>query len=177
MSCALTAVETASSHAACSATSLVVAGRSHARLRGRRGRRARTRRPPGAAEGGCRLPGSWSPNGRWIATWYEGGAGGHARPVRLVDPAGRMGPRVGAGRLAAWAPDGRRLAYEAPDGLRVLDLRARRTMLLTRETAYTAADYDERPLGLSWSRDGRSMRTSPEPSTRTTASRAATCGL
>ena len=100
---------------------------------------------------------AWSPNGRWIATWYEGGAGGHARPVRLVDPAGRMGPRVGAGRLAAWAPDGRRLAYEAPDGLRVLDLRARRTMLLTRETAYTAADYDERPLGLSWSRDGRSI--------------------
>ena len=100
---------------------------------------------------------AWSPAGRWIATWYDRPYERPDREITLTDVSGRSGPRVGVGLLAAWPPDGRRLAYEAPEGLRVLDLRTGRSKLLTRETAYGKRDYDERPLGLAWSPDGRSI--------------------
>jgi Tol biopolymer transport system component len=130
-------------------------GRSLAALVGddlfllRRGRRVLLRRDAG-------LQIAWSPTGRWIATWYYRPYERPDRVVALTDASGASGPHVGVGRLAAWAPDGRRLAYEAPDGLRVLELRTGRSKLLTRETAYARA-YDERPLGLAWSPDGRSI--------------------
>jgi hypothetical protein len=39
----------------------------------------------------------------------------------------------------------------------VFDLRTRRSELLTRETAYERRDYRDRPLGLAWAPDGRSV--------------------
>lgn len=96
---------------------------------------------------------AWSPDGRWIATW----SARHDGEVHLTSPSGVRGPRVGPGVLAVWSPDGRRLAYEAPDGLRVLDVRTGQRRLLTPETAYSLRPFEIRPLGLSWAPDGRSL--------------------
>lgn len=96
---------------------------------------------------------AWSPNGSWIATWYYPASD----KVTLTSPSGRPGPDVGAGVMAAWSPDSRRLAVEGPEGLRVVDLRSGRARLLTRDTAFRARDVHGRSLGLAWAPDGRSI--------------------
>jgi Tol biopolymer transport system component len=87
---------------------------------------------------------SWSPNGRWIAVRGANGEVELARPgggtLRILARGGGSLFSVGT----AWSPDGRRIAYEDLDGLRVVGLSGGTPRLLVRGQTH----------GIAWSRNG-----------------------
>ena len=94
-----------------------------------------------------------SPNGRWAAEVSLE----ESFVVRLRD---RAQFRVPRGFDARWSPDGNRLAIESPDGIRIVEMPARRVRLLTRNVGFGEAvrEYEmPSPLGLTWAPDGRSI--------------------
>jgi WD40-like Beta Propeller Repeat len=127
---------------------------------------------------------AWSPDGRWlvvsgfktavkrngslrivVALGNQFSWSADSRRYAYVDQSGNVAEAtttgnqkvIAPGGAPVWSPDGKLLAYEDKDGIEIFSSQTDRIRRLTAGGQFEAVRRGDRPLGLAWASDGRSL--------------------